>query len=68
MNKNENIMSLYNKLPNRGDKGKFLREASKLCNVKALSIKNHWILMQDVPEKFQDEIISLLQNMNKVAA
>ncbi len=62
MDKNENIESLYGQLNNDGTKSKVTKLIAKACGKKYMSVKNHWLTIGEVPEDYQDRVITILQN------
>ena len=66
MNKNTNIMELYNSITVQGLKGKAQKAIAEKCGISAISVKQNWIRMESVPEQHQDDTIEVLQNVIKL--
>lgn len=66
MDKNTNIIKLYNKITVQGLKGKAQKAIADKCGISAISVKQNWIRMENVPEKHQDDTIDVLQKVIKI--
>ncbi len=59
-------MNLYNGITVTGLKGKAIKAIAEKCGVSALSVKQNWIRMEEIPERHQDDTIKVLQNIHIV--
>lgn len=60
MNKNEEIIQLYRQLKPKGD---FIKAASKKFGVVPGTVRYHWIIGENIPAQYHDEVKKLLQHI-----
>lgn len=65
MSKNDNIWKLYDSLNKSGSRGEVLRAIAADCKRNVNTVRNHWFHNREVPEEFQDKVISILQKAVK---
>jgi len=66
MDKNENIMQMYNNITVPGLKGEVIKAISNKTGLTLNSVKQNWISNEQIPVKHQDTVVEILQNAHTI--